>query len=188
MNEKKKISTTPKKKGDGKAWKRFKRPLSFIIFFAFAIGVFLLGLINYKIPQGQGVLFYSKFSSKNQIDGYEQQILYPDKLHWRWQAVIPEMSQLFVFPAEVHQGDLHWQGSLPSAELFQNHFSLDEDFSYNLHYLVYYKIDENYWIDRVSQGFISVNSDSPDQENLFQFLEQRISAEFLNLLENQDDF
>jgi len=179
----KKKSPTPHKKRDSrKAWKKFNRRVSLLIFLAAAGTAFYLGFIQLKIPEGYGVILHSKIQLDKDKDGYDDKIYRSGGFLWRWQGIIPTNLTIHKVPLTFHQAHVVSEGELPSGDIYLDHAGISGDFSYRIEVFVQYRLKEDYMLQQIRQGLM----DAEEIGNYYEQSDQEIISYILNRISTLD--
>lgn len=105
---------------------------------------FYFGWIQHKIPVGKFGVFYS------QIGGIEKKVIQNGEFAWRWQCLIPNSSELFIFENKPHHIEGIFTEELPMSDTYKKLLS-EGDFSYSIKYSVTVCANLDYIGDLIEQ-------------------------------------
>ena len=145
-------------------WKRFSRRLTFLIFLAALIFLFIRGWIQLDIPEGQAALIYTKSGR------YDDRLVENGGLVWRWEAIIPTFLNIHLIPLRAHDARVTLEGDLPSGQIYLDHAETKGDFSYRMELFLSYRLRPDY-----IAGLIRDNQVDPDKlDDLYERTDSRI--------------
>jgi len=166
------------KAASNKAWKRFKRRFSFLLFLGLCGYLFYMGWkVQFQIPEGQAALLHSK------ITGYEEELVHPGHFIWRWQGMIPTDLTLHLVPMDYRRVSLENQGELPSGEIYLAHAGLEGNFDYKLTMDVQYRVKESHYLDQVEKGLLT----PANMDDFFVRTDSQIMDYAIQVLQNPEE-
>jgi hypothetical protein len=144
-SEKKEAKKQSRKKV-GKAIKRLKRWVTFIVLLGFTGFIAYTGWIH-EIPEGYGGLIYTKvsYSEGKRTGGFDKILTLNDGLHWRWEKLLPTNLTMYPYPLDIKTAVLSSSGTLPSGDTYLAYLneSGSDRFNWEIRFTMTYKLNEN---------------------------------------------
>ncbi|MDC7240131.1 MAG: hypothetical protein PQJ50_07200 [Spirochaetales bacterium] len=147
MSKKQIAQEKPKRSSAGRAFRRFKNVLSFIIFLGFAGFVFYTGWIQIRIPEGSYALAYTKFPG-----GYDSYLMTPEVFTWRWENLFPTNMTIHIIELDRQRAEYRQAATLPSGDLYGRYIREPEAFSYTVALDYSYSLKENSFTSLIEEG------------------------------------
>lgn len=161
--------------------KKFLGFLFFLFLLAGGAAGFYYGWVQHKIPVGKFGIFSS------QTHGIEKDVIENGEFAWRWQCLIPNNSQLFIFENVPTRINGILTQDLPMADTYKTLVS-DGDFSYSVKYSI--TVQAN--LDRMSD--LVADKTVKTQEDLTNFLKKQgerlkedTVSHFVNKFQSSDE-
>ncbi|HSV56512.1 MAG TPA: hypothetical protein VLH39_05320 [Magnetospirillaceae bacterium] len=102
----------------------------FILITLMALGIFLAGWVQIRVPAG----FFGVYVTKTR--GWNAEVIHPGSFSWTWEALIPTNLRLLHFSLEPRTETVSLEGSLPSAEVYSDFAAGKPDFSYSVTFTI----------------------------------------------------
>lgn len=147
--------------------------ISFILLIGAAVALFYFGWVQFELPENTYAVLFSKTS------GYDSEVLEPGHFNWKWERILPTNSKLIKFKVESRSVTLEYTGSLPSAELYSSTIPEQPDFSYNMTFLLTYRLKEDLLPSLLEEGII----ENGDLESFYHIAE----TEYLRIIKDESN-
>lgn len=125
--------------------------ISIILLLGAAAAVFYFGWVQFELPVNTYAVMFSK------TGGYDKEVLEPGRFNWKWERILPTNSKLIKFTVETRSVSLDYNGSLPSSDLYSSTIPGQPDFSYNMTFLITYRLREDQLPALLEQGILESN-------------------------------
>lgn len=112
----------------------------FIILLTLGGTAFYFGWVQIEIPAGSKAVIFTK------TRGWEEKPLTPGAFTWRWEKIIPDNLNLYLYPDKTYTAEVVSEGSLPSADVYNLFLDGRPEFNYILRFSLNYRVRDDYFV------------------------------------------